>query len=89
MIELTPKEMAEIEYENAEERLNEQRYICEALRTSVDTVQEYIDWSRAKEMIVQELKDLLDGANEELLRREAAFSVAESNLSQLETRGLK
>ena len=78
-MDLTQKELAEIEYEKAEERYNEQKYICDSLRTAIDTIQDYLDWSEARDTIVDELVNTLEGAERTLLCYETTLSDAEKN----------
>ena len=82
---LTPKDMAEIEYENEEEKLNEQKYICGALQSAIETIQEYLDWSEARELIVSELEEKLDHAIVATQQCEAAFAAADDRLKQFES----
>lgn len=84
-MDLTQKELTEIEYEKAEERYNEQKYICDSLRTAINTIQDYLDWSEARDTIVDELENTLEGVESTLLCYEAALSAAEKKLTCLET----
>ena len=78
-MDLTQKELAEIEYEKAEERYNEQKYICDSLRAAIDTIQDYLDCSEARDAIVDELENTLEGAERTWLCYETALSDAEKN----------
>lgn len=81
-MELTPKCLAEIECELAEEKYNEQKYICDSLRTAIEAIQDYLGWSEARDIIVDELENSLEGAENTLLRCKATLDAAENNLNR-------
>lgn len=83
-MDLTQKELTEIEYEKAEERYNEQKYICDSLRTAINTIQDYLDWSEARDTIVDKLENTLEGAERTLLCYEDTLSATEKQLMCLE-----
>lgn len=63
--------------EDAEQSYNEQKFICDELKTAIQCVDEYCGNTEAKAYIINELNTNLECATAILTARKAAFDAAE------------
>lgn len=63
--------------EDAEQSYNEQKFICDELKTAIQCVEEYCENTEAKASILDELNTALEYAMATLAARKAALDVAE------------
>ena len=63
--------------EDAEQSYNEQKFICDELKTAIQCVEEYCENTEAKAYILDELNTNLEYATATLTARKAALDAAE------------
>lgn len=63
--------------EDAEQSYNEQKFICDELKTAIQCVEEYCENTEARAYILDELNTNLEYATATLTARKAALDAAE------------
>lgn len=76
---LTKLDLAEIAMEAAQEEFDAQQYICQELATAIQAVQDFCEDTEHKRVILYELTEFQEGADNRLSKLRRKLSAAEQH----------
>lgn len=79
---LTKLDLAEIAMDNAQEEFEAQQYICQELATAIQAVQDFCEDTEHRRVILHELTEFQEGADNRLNEMRRKLSAAEQCYSE-------